>query len=397
MNLSHKNKVYLLGTATALAICLIIWSLGEIILPFIFGVFIAYLLNPVVLKIQAKIKKRSLAVTTLLTTIAIITLSTTVLFGGHIIHDAKRLVRAVNSFGVQNKSQINGVKNSLTAFFQDVQKNETVKSLLQDQKTKKNDLQNNLKNNLKNTLQNDLKKEDLSGAIKSVYSFFSSPEEEKKEKNNSTNSSSWSPLFMTCYSFLYAAFILYSFGYFETQINRFMRSNTLQNETLKGIWEDYKVVFIQYFKQRIKVVVINLVIALAAFSMMDLPGAVIVGILTAMLSSAAHFHYLSLPLSLIGCWVLSIENDVNFLVYLGVLLIPYILISILEELVYFDKIMKSVNAMNPAITMFSFTLWIYVFGGFIGTIIALPLTRLIMIYMDRVLIYSVKQNKDPSR
>lgn len=48
--------------------------------------------------------------------------------------------------------------------------------------------------------------------------------------------------------------------------------------------------------------------------------------------------------------------------------------------------------MNPAIITLSFTLWIYIFGGFIGTLIALPLTQLIMIYLDRILLYS-KNNK----
>jgi len=53
--------------------------------------------------------------------------------------------------------------------------------------------------------------------------------------------------------------------------------------------------------------------------------------------------------------------------------------------------MKIVSGMNPAIMLLSFTLWIYVFGGFVGTIVALPLTQLVMIILDRLLLTSVKE------
>tara|TARA_B110000114_G_C14844326_1_gene297999 strand:+ start:172 stop:354 length:183 start_codon:yes stop_codon:yes gene_type:complete len=56
--------------------------------------------------------------------------------------------------------------------------------------------------------------------------------------------------------------------------------------------------------------------------------------------------------------------------------------------------MKSVRGMNPAIISLSFVLWVYVFGGFIGTIIALPLTQLIMIYTDHLILYSKKKIKN---
>ncbi len=108
---------------------------------------------------------------------------------------------------------------------------------------------------------------------------------------------------------------------------------------------------------------------------------------------AAHFHYLTLPITGIGCWILSIEHDTNFFLFFGILAAIYILISILEETVFFNRIMKSVNGMNPAIMILSFTLWIFVFGGFAGTIIALPLTQLIMIYMDRLMLYSKEKRK----
>ena len=196
---------------------------------------------------------------------------------------------------------------------------------------------------------------------------------------------------MLLYTILYTVFVMYTFKYFEERYVHYFGNRNLVKNRLEDMWLDFNKVFVVYFRQRAKVVLINMVILILAFSILDLPGAIIIGILAGFLSYASHFHYLSLPLVGIGCWVLSIENGNSFFIYFGIVLGVFILISILDETVYFDKVMNSVNGMNPAIMMLSFTLWIFVFGGFIGTIVALPLTQLIMVFVDRLVLYS-KEN-----
>jgi predicted PurR-regulated permease PerM len=94
-----------------------------------------------------------------------------------------------------------------------------------------------------------------------------------------------------------------------------------------------------------------------------------------------------LPVTAIGCWVLSVETNVHFLVFFGIVLVIYILVSVLEEMIFFPKIMKSVSGMNAAVMILAFSLWIYLLGSFVGTVLALPITQLILIYMDRILIH----------
>ncbi len=223
-------------------------------------------------------------------------------------------------------------------------------------------------------------------SIKSVYSFFQQKEPNEEEEN--TNS--WSSIYMLFYTLLYVFFILYTYDYFEGKYQTYFANRKTVNSRLKAVFVDFNIVFVNYFKQRGKLVLINLLICTVAFSILDLPGAIIIGILTGVLSYASQFHYLSLPLASISCWVLSLEQGHNFLIYFGIVLFIYVLISILEETIYVDKIMKSVNGMNPAVIVLSFALWVPIFGGFNGTILALPLTQLILIYLDRVLLYSDK-------
>lgn len=352
-----------------LAILFLLQVIGEIVLPFVFAIFIAYLLNPLILKIQKKIRNRYLAITSFLLPLALMFIGIFFFFGGHLIKDSKRLISSVETFSHENNQRIEEIKSSIIGLFDRGNGSDSIKTQIKSL------------SNL-NTEEN---KQDLMSTIESVYSFF---ENSSEEKENSEPVESWSSLYMLIYTILYAVIIMYSYPYFEGKLDKYLINIKPVNRRLEGILMDFNNTFILYFKQRSKVVFINTIILIIAFTVMDLPGAIILGILTGILSYAAHYHYLSLPIVGIGCWVLSMENHTSFFLYFGILLFVFILISILEETVYFDKIMKSVSGMNSAIVLLSFTLWIYVFGGFIGTIVALPLTQLILIYMDHLLLYS---------
>lgn len=374
MTFTEKNKAYIVGVLILVAVVALLLLVGEIVLPFVFALFLAYLLNPVILKVQKRIKNRSLAVTSLLLATSLLFLGIVVFFGGHIVKDTKRLVYSAETFTQQNEQNIKEIKGSLETFVDDVYNHEIVKEQLQSS----------------DTLTSDEKKEGLMSALESVYSFFDSPSEVKEEQ---PAAKPWSTFSMLTYTLLYTIFILYSFGYFEGKYLKYFGEAKPTNKILDATWRDFNLVFISYFKQRAKVVLLNIVIFIIAFSFMDLPGAIIIGIISGLLTYASHFQYLSLPLVAIGCWVLSIENDHSFFLYFGISAAIYILVSVLEETVYFDKVMKSVNGMNPAVMLLAFTLWISIFWGFIGTIIALPLTQLIMVYVDRLLMYSKESRK----
>jgi len=365
MNLTEKNKFYLIGAVSLGVILVLVLLIGEIVLPFVFALLFAHLLNPIVLKIQKKVRNRFLALTSFLFVVTSLFIGIIFFFGGHIVKDSKRLVSSVEVFTQKNEQHINDLKNSLITFVTDNYDSEAIKAKLKQTDTTEN-------------------KEKLVSSLESVYSFFEKPDKNKADSKRD----SWSSIYMLIFTILYTVIILYSYDYFENKYTKYFSNRKPIHKKLAGILSDFKITFINYFTQRTKVVFLNIVILISAFTIMDLPGAIIIGIITGVLSYASQFHYMSLPLVGIGCWILSIENDTNFFIYFGIISAVFILISILEETLYFEKIMKSVKGMNSAIILVSFTLWIFVFGGFTGTIIALPLTQLILIYMDRLLLFS---------
>ena len=57
----------------------------------------------------------------------------------------------------------------------------------------------------------------------------------------------------------------------------------------------------------------------------------------------------------------------------------YIICQVIQDMVLIPTIMKNQMGLNPAIIFLSLSLWVYVLG-FIGLIIGLPLTTLIISY-----------------
>ncbi|MFT6844901.1 MAG: putative PurR-regulated permease PerM [Flavobacteriales bacterium] len=373
MKLSEKTKTYLIGTASLVAILLLVLLTGEIILPFILALFVAYQINPVIVKMQRKIKNRNMAITSFLLGIAILIIGAVMFLGDHVVNDTKRFVTAVEVFADENKEQIQDTKKKVLGFADNFYQSDLVQNKII----------------AADTLANESSKKDLMTTLEGIYSFFETPDTKSKEPV--TTSWNWFYMFITM--LLYIVVMLYTYDYFEKKQRTYFPVNKLKGSKSLSIWQDFDRVFMNYFKQRTKIVLISMSIFLLAFSIIDLPGAIILGVLAGLLTFVAHFHYLSLPLVVIGSWVLSTERENPFFLFFGIVLAVYVLISILEETVFFDKIMKSVSGMNPAVIILAFAFWIYIFGGFTGTLIALPLTQLIMIYMDRLLIYSKEKSE----
>ncbi|MDE5631387.1 MAG: AI-2E family transporter, partial [Muribaculaceae bacterium] len=71
----------------------------------------------------------------------------------------------------------------------------------------------------------------------------------------------------------------------------------------------------------------------------------------------------------------------------------YIIVQCIQDLVLTPKIMGKAMGLNPAIILFSLSVWGTLLG-FIGLIIALPLTTLILAYYD--LYITNREDGDPS-
>lgn len=366
-----KYSSQLVFAGLLIALILVFYFSAEVLLPFVIGLILAYALNPTVVKIRRFIPNRNVAVTVFLLFSTIVFLSVIALFGTQLVRDTQRLGGAFSTFLETNSEQIDEGAQEVKDFIGQWYTNAELEKQLNEFNT--------------DSLQLDT--ETLSESFSTLTSFFNSDDTEEAPSRDLN----WTLILL--YSLGYLVYILYTYGYFETRLSKYMSGPSQASPFIRSLIDDLKQTVLQYFGERSKVVVICASAFIITFLIMGMPGAIILGLFAGLLCYIAHFHYLALiPLSL-TCWALSVEQGHSFFLYFGIVLAVFIVISIVEEMVFFPYIMKGVASMNPAIMLVSLSFWSFVLGT-IGLFVGLPLTLVFMRSIDHFLLNRPDESKN---
>lgn len=118
------------------------------------------------------------------------------------------------------------------------------------------------------------------------------------------------------------------------------------------------------------------------FTIIDFPMAIGMGIMIGVMSLIPYVHSLALIPILFLSLLKAVDTGQNFWIVFASAMGVFIIIQLITDMVLTPKIMGKVMGLNPAILLLSLSVWGALLG-FIGLIIALPLTTLIMIYYQR--------------
>ena len=135
----------------------------------------------------------------------------------------------------------------------------------------------------------------------------------------------------------------------------------------------------RYFRGQALVSFFVGVIFAIEFYIIGLPMAIVFGLSIGILNMVPYLQLISIPVAAFLCLVASVSTGGSFWVLFGWTIGAYCLCQLIQDMVLIPAIMKSAMGLNPAIVFLSLSLWAYVLG-FIGLIIALPLTTLIISY-----------------
>ncbi len=125
------------------------------------------------------------------------------------------------------------------------------------------------------------------------------------------------------------------------------------------------------------------------FTVIGFPMAIGMGILIGILDLVPYLHTLALIPTVFLALLKAADTGQNFWVILLSALAVFAIVQILTDMVVTPKIMGKAMGLNPAILLLSLSVWGALLG-FIGLIVALPLTTLIIAYWQR---YVTKENK----
>lgn len=152
-----------------------------------------------------------------------------------------------------------------------------------------------------------------------------------------------------------------------------------------GVGHDIKTSMNLYFRGQSLVAFCVGVLFSIGFLIIDLPLAVVLGMFIGLLNMVPYLQLISfLPTTLL-CLVYSVDTGGDFWIIWWECMAVYVVVQVIQDFFLVPRIMGKVMGLNPAIILLSLSVWGSLFG-FIGLIIALPLTTLVLSYYNRYII-----------
>ncbi len=126
------------------------------------------------------------------------------------------------------------------------------------------------------------------------------------------------------------------------------------------------------------------------FTIIDFPMAIGLGIMIGILNLVPYLHTFALIPTAFLAMLKAADTGQNFWLIFGMAVAVFIVVQIISDMVVTPKIMGKAMGLNPAILLLSLSVWGSILG-FIGFIVALPLTTLIIAYWKR---YVTREHDD---
>jgi len=118
------------------------------------------------------------------------------------------------------------------------------------------------------------------------------------------------------------------------------------------------------------------------FTIIDFPMAIGLGILIGILDMVPYLHTFALIPAAFLSMLKAADTGQNFWVIFGMVVALFCIVQVITESIVIPKVMGKAMGLNPAILLLSLSVWGSLLG-FIGLIVALPLTTIIIAYWKR--------------
>ncbi|MCI6523176.1 MAG: AI-2E family transporter [bacterium] len=158
---------------------------------------------------------------------------------------------------------------------------------------------------------------------------------------------------------------------------------------MEGLVEDVEYNMNRYFRGQALIAFCVGVLLAVGFKIIDFPLAVTLGLFIGMLNLIPYMQTIGIIPMLILALLRSAETGENFWIIFGLALLVLGIVQMIQDLFLTPRIMGKAMGLNPAIILLSLSIWGTLLG-FIGLIIALPLTTLCLSYYERFILQDGK-------
>jgi predicted PurR-regulated permease PerM len=339
---------FIRGTLIALMIFAVLYImnyLSSVLLPFFIAWLLAYLLYPMVKFVQYKMRIKVRALAIIITMIFV-----TAIFAGVLYLIIPPMLEQFQKLGDVATRYLHQTthSNNLSLWFQQI-------------------IQDNQKE-----ISHFFKSKDFSDALKTampkLFSFIGQ------------TASVVVSIVASCITLLYMFFILLDYEFLtDNWIKIFPKKNRPFWHELMG---DVERELNNYIRGQGLVALCLGVMFCIGFTIIDFPMAIGLGILIGILDLVPYLHTFALIPTAFLALLKAADTGQNFWVVFGLAVLVFIVVQIITDMVVTPKIMGKAMGLNPAILLLSLSIWGALLG-FIGLIVALPLTTLIIAYWQR--------------
>lgn len=327
--------------------------LSGVLLPFFIAWLLAYLLNPMVKFVQHKMRVRSRVVSIIITMIAVIAVVALVilLIIPPMIGQFQKLGDVAIKF-LNSNTPTNNVTEYIQQWFRENQ--EQVNNFF-----KSNDFT-----------------EALKVAMPKLFAFVG-------ETANVVIS-----IIASFITLLYMFFILLDYEYLTNNWIKIFpkKSRPFWKELMGDVERELN----NYIRGQGLVALCMGILFCIGFTIIGFPMAIGLGILIGILDLVPYLHTFALIPTALLAMLKAADTGQNFWIIFGLAVLVFIVVQIICDMIVTPKIMGKAMGLNPAILLLSLSLWGALLG-FIGLIVALPLTTLLMAYWQR---YVTKEYKN---
>lgn len=147
------------------------------------------------------------------------------------------------------------------------------------------------------------------------------------------------------------------------------------------VMDDVKNAMQLYFRGQAAIAFTVGVLFSIGFYIVGLPMAILFGLFIGLLNMVPYLQLISLPVTALLCLLATINGTAEFWTIFWECMAIYVVVQGIQDLVLTPKIMGKAMGLNPAIILLSLSIWGCLLG-FLGLIVALPLTTLLLSYYD---------------
>ena len=336
---------WIITASIIIAVILTINYLSSVLLPFFVAWMLAYLLYPLVHFTQYKlhVPTRPLSIVVTLIFVLAVLFGVFYLIFPPMMHQFEKLGTLITQY-IQNNTEANNISQAIQHWVRDNYKQ----------------------------IEGFLRQKDVTDAIKGVIP--------KVFNMLGQTADIIISIVASLITLLYMFFILLDYEYLTRNWIRIFPKNS--RPFWSGLASDVKREMNNYIRGQGLVALVMGILFCIGFTIIDFPMAIGLGILIGIMDLVPYLHTFALIPTVFLALLKAVDTGQNFWVILASAVAVFAIVQIIIDLIVTPRIMGKAMKLNPAILLLSLSIWGALLG-FIGLIIALPLTTIIMAYYKR--------------